>query len=140
MSLSVVMCLSVSLLAPWSTRAALWSSHCCLERSSGLQKASLDCSEAKQPFPVWNKSKPPLPTLQLVIYSVNLSMSSLRPNLHMSKQERNQRPSSMVSESSTAGTTSTLEAKPGPRVSSWSLVFAFYSFIFIKPPLNQKST
>nr|XP_023419055.1 pleckstrin homology domain-containing family A member 7 isoform X1 [Cavia porcellus]XP_023419056.1 pleckstrin homology domain-containing family A member 7 isoform X1 [Cavia porcellus] len=38
------------------------------------------------------------------------------PNLHMSKQERNQRPSSMVSESSTAGTTSTLEAKPGPRI------------------------
>ncbi|XP_033620004.1 pleckstrin homology domain-containing family A member 7 isoform X3 [Fukomys damarensis] len=34
----------------------------------------------------------------------------------MSKQERNQRPSSMVSESSTAGTTSTLEAKPGPKI------------------------
>ncbi|XP_021119510.1 pleckstrin homology domain-containing family A member 7 isoform X2 [Heterocephalus glaber] len=37
-------------------------------------------------------------------------------NLHMSKQEKNQRPSSMVSESSTAGTTSTLEAKPGPKI------------------------
>ncbi|XP_052619084.1 pleckstrin homology domain-containing family A member 7 isoform X9 [Peromyscus californicus insignis] len=35
---------------------------------------------------------------------------------HMSKQERNQRPSSMVSETSTAGTTSTLEAKPGPKI------------------------
>ncbi|XP_060222967.1 pleckstrin homology domain-containing family A member 7 isoform X9 [Meriones unguiculatus] len=34
----------------------------------------------------------------------------------MSKQERNQRPSSMVSETSTAGTTSTLEAKPGPKI------------------------
>ncbi|CAO2582944.1 Pleckstrin homology domain-containing family A member 7 [Lemmus lemmus] len=38
------------------------------------------------------------------------------PHPHMSKQERNQRPSSMVSETSTAGTTSTLEAKPGPRI------------------------
>ncbi|KAM4846598.1 pleckstrin homology domain-containing family A member 7 isoform 1-T1 [Thomomys bottae] len=38
------------------------------------------------------------------------------PNSHMSKQERNQRPSSMVSETSTAGTTSTLEAKPGPKI------------------------
>ncbi|XP_045413553.1 pleckstrin homology domain-containing family A member 7 isoform X2 [Lemur catta] len=38
------------------------------------------------------------------------------PNPHMSKQERNQRPSSMVSETSTAGTTSTLEAKPGPKI------------------------
>uniref|UniRef100_A0A5F9D4L6 Pleckstrin homology domain containing A7 n=1 Tax=Oryctolagus cuniculus TaxID=9986 RepID=A0A5F9D4L6_RABIT len=35
---------------------------------------------------------------------------------HMSKQERNQRPSSMVSETSTAGTASTLEAKPGPKI------------------------
>ncbi|XP_076797588.1 pleckstrin homology domain-containing family A member 7 isoform X11 [Arvicanthis niloticus] len=34
----------------------------------------------------------------------------------MSKQERNQRPASMVSETSTAGTTSTLEAKPGPKI------------------------
>uniref|UniRef100_A0A8D1EUI5 Pleckstrin homology domain containing A7 n=1 Tax=Sus scrofa TaxID=9823 RepID=A0A8D1EUI5_PIG len=34
----------------------------------------------------------------------------------MSKQERNQRPSSMVSETSTAGTTSTVEAKPGPKI------------------------
>ncbi|XP_078196816.1 pleckstrin homology domain-containing family A member 7 isoform X21 [Callithrix jacchus] len=34
----------------------------------------------------------------------------------MSKQDRNQRPSSMVSETSTAGTTSTLEAKPGPKI------------------------
>nr|XP_012636136.1 pleckstrin homology domain-containing family A member 7 isoform X7 [Microcebus murinus]XP_012636137.1 pleckstrin homology domain-containing family A member 7 isoform X7 [Microcebus murinus] len=34
----------------------------------------------------------------------------------MSKQERNQRPSSMVSETSTAGTASTLEAKPGPKI------------------------
>ncbi|KAB1272126.1 Pleckstrin homology domain-containing family A member 7 [Camelus dromedarius] len=39
-----------------------------------------------------------------------------RPNPHMSKQERNQRPSSMVSETSTAGTTSTVEAKPGPKI------------------------
>ena len=39
----------------------------------------------------------------------------------MSKQEGNQRPSSMVSETSTAGTTSTMEAKPGPKVSSWPL-------------------
>uniref|UniRef100_A0A8D1NTG6 Pleckstrin homology domain containing A7 n=2 Tax=Sus scrofa TaxID=9823 RepID=A0A8D1NTG6_PIG len=38
------------------------------------------------------------------------------PNPHMSKQERNQRPSSMVSETSTAGTTSTVEAKPGPKI------------------------
>ncbi|XP_063498003.1 pleckstrin homology domain-containing family A member 7 isoform X4 [Symphalangus syndactylus] len=38
------------------------------------------------------------------------------PNPHMSKQDRNQRPSSMVSETSTAGTASTLEAKPGPRI------------------------
>ncbi|XP_037695252.1 pleckstrin homology domain-containing family A member 7 isoform X2 [Choloepus didactylus] len=38
------------------------------------------------------------------------------PNLHMSKQERNQRPASMVSETSTTGTTSTLEAKPGPKI------------------------
>lgn len=38
------------------------------------------------------------------------------PHPHMSKQERNQRPSSMVSETSTAGTTSTLEAKPGPKI------------------------
>ncbi|EHH52326.1 hypothetical protein EGM_12751 [Macaca fascicularis] len=41
---------------------------------------------------------------------------SHRPNPHMSKQERNQRPSSMVSETSTAGTASTLEAKPGPKI------------------------
>ncbi|XP_043757952.1 pleckstrin homology domain-containing family A member 7 isoform X6 [Cervus elaphus] len=34
----------------------------------------------------------------------------------MSKQERNQRPSSMVSETSTAGTTSTVEAKAGPKI------------------------
>ncbi|XP_037006482.2 pleckstrin homology domain-containing family A member 7 isoform X6 [Artibeus jamaicensis] len=38
------------------------------------------------------------------------------PNPHMSKQERNQRPSSMVSETSTTGTTSTVEARPGPRI------------------------
>ncbi|XP_043757932.1 pleckstrin homology domain-containing family A member 7 isoform X4 [Cervus elaphus] len=38
------------------------------------------------------------------------------PNPHMSKQERNQRPSSMVSETSTAGTTSTVEAKAGPKI------------------------
>ncbi|XP_040351654.1 pleckstrin homology domain-containing family A member 7 isoform X12 [Herpailurus yagouaroundi] len=38
------------------------------------------------------------------------------PHPHMSKQERNQRPSSMVSETSTAGTTSTVEAKPGPKI------------------------
>ncbi|XP_036077651.1 pleckstrin homology domain-containing family A member 7 isoform X4 [Rousettus aegyptiacus] len=38
------------------------------------------------------------------------------PNPHMSKQERNQRPSSMVSETSTTGTTSTVEAKPGPKI------------------------
>ncbi|XP_076970243.1 pleckstrin homology domain-containing family A member 7 isoform X5 [Tamandua tetradactyla] len=38
------------------------------------------------------------------------------PNPHMSKQERNQRPASMVSETSTTGTTSTLEARPGPRI------------------------
>ncbi|XP_054517184.1 pleckstrin homology domain-containing family A member 7 isoform X14 [Pan troglodytes] len=37
-------------------------------------------------------------------------------NPHMSKQDRNQRPSSMVSETSTAGTASTLEAKPGPKI------------------------
>ncbi|XP_015852849.1 pleckstrin homology domain-containing family A member 7 isoform X3 [Peromyscus maniculatus bairdii] len=48
------------------------------------------------------------------------------PHLHMSKQERNQRPSSMVSETSTAGTTSTLEAKPGPKiVKSSSKVHSF---------------
>ncbi|XP_015445125.1 pleckstrin homology domain-containing family A member 7 isoform X6 [Pteropus alecto] len=34
----------------------------------------------------------------------------------MSKQEKNQRPSSMVSETSTTGTTSTVEAKPGPKI------------------------
>ncbi|XP_015445116.1 pleckstrin homology domain-containing family A member 7 isoform X3 [Pteropus alecto] len=38
------------------------------------------------------------------------------PNPHMSKQEKNQRPSSMVSETSTTGTTSTVEAKPGPKI------------------------
>lgn len=38
----------------------------------------------------------------------------------MLKQERNQRPSSMVSETSTAGTTSTLEAKPGPKITKSS--------------------
>ncbi|KAF6105537.1 pleckstrin homology domain containing A7 [Phyllostomus discolor] len=38
------------------------------------------------------------------------------PNPHMLKQERNQRPSSMVSETSTTGTTSTVEARPGPRI------------------------
>ncbi|XP_053781399.1 pleckstrin homology domain-containing family A member 7 isoform X4 [Desmodus rotundus] len=38
------------------------------------------------------------------------------PSPHMSKQERNQRPSSMVSETSTTGTTSTVEARPGPRI------------------------
>ncbi|XP_008851753.1 pleckstrin homology domain-containing family A member 7 isoform X2 [Nannospalax galili] len=38
----------------------------------------------------------------------------------MSKQERDQRPSSMVSETSTAGTTSTLEAKPGPKITKSS--------------------
>ncbi|XP_030774824.1 pleckstrin homology domain-containing family A member 7 isoform X3 [Rhinopithecus roxellana] len=37
-------------------------------------------------------------------------------NPHMSKHEKNQRPSSMVSETSTAGTASTLEAKPGPKI------------------------
>ncbi|XP_051048707.1 pleckstrin homology domain-containing family A member 7 isoform X4 [Phodopus roborovskii] len=42
------------------------------------------------------------------------------PHPHMSKQERNQRPSSMVSETSTAGTTSTLEAKPGPKITKSS--------------------
>nr|XP_055211872.1 pleckstrin homology domain-containing family A member 7 isoform X5 [Gorilla gorilla gorilla] len=40
----------------------------------------------------------------------------IEPNPHMSKQDRNQRPSSMVSETSTAGTASTLEAKPGPKI------------------------
>ncbi|XP_036905880.1 pleckstrin homology domain-containing family A member 7 isoform X3 [Sturnira hondurensis] len=38
------------------------------------------------------------------------------PNPHMLKQERNQRPSSMVSETSTTGTPSTVEARPGPRI------------------------
>ncbi|XP_030098364.1 pleckstrin homology domain-containing family A member 7 isoform X14 [Mus musculus] len=48
------------------------------------------------------------------------------PHPHMSKPERNQRPSSMVSETSTAGTTSTLEAKPGPKiVKSSSKVHSF---------------
>lgn len=37
-------------------------------------------------------------------------------NPHMSKQERNLRPSSMVSETSTTATTSTMEAKPGPKI------------------------
>ncbi|KAF6333958.1 pleckstrin homology domain containing A7 [Rhinolophus ferrumequinum] len=37
-------------------------------------------------------------------------------NPHMSKQERNLRPSSMVSETSTTGTASTMEAKPGPKI------------------------
>ncbi|XP_046494128.1 pleckstrin homology domain-containing family A member 7 isoform X6 [Equus quagga] len=45
-----------------------------------------------------------------------LGLCGGRPNPHMSKQERNQRPSSMVSETSTAGTTSTVEAKPGPKI------------------------
>ncbi|TKC47570.1 hypothetical protein EI555_013699 [Monodon monoceros] len=43
----------------------------------------------------------------------------------MSKQERNQRPSSMVSETSTAGTTSTVEAKPGPKIIKSSKVHSF---------------
>ncbi|XP_024587334.1 pleckstrin homology domain-containing family A member 7 isoform X5 [Neophocaena asiaeorientalis asiaeorientalis] len=47
------------------------------------------------------------------------------PNPHMSKQERNQRPSSMVSETSTAGTTSTVEAKPGPKIIKSSKVHSF---------------
>ncbi|XP_060033072.1 pleckstrin homology domain-containing family A member 7 isoform X4 [Erinaceus europaeus] len=38
------------------------------------------------------------------------------PNPHMLKQERSQRPSSMVSETSIAGTSSTVEAKPGPKI------------------------
>ncbi|XP_038619975.1 pleckstrin homology domain-containing family A member 7 isoform X3 [Tachyglossus aculeatus] len=48
-------------------------------------------------------------------------------NSHMSKQETNQRPSSMVSETSTAGTASTLDMKPGPKVlkSSSSKVHSF---------------
>ncbi|XP_028915581.1 pleckstrin homology domain-containing family A member 7 isoform X2 [Ornithorhynchus anatinus] len=41
-------------------------------------------------------------------------------NSHMSKQETNQRPSSMVSETSTAGTASTLDMKPGPKVLKYS--------------------
>ncbi|XP_039707443.1 pleckstrin homology domain-containing family A member 7 isoform X9 [Pteropus medius] len=45
-----------------------------------------------------------------------LGLCGGRPNPHMSKQERNQRPSSMVSETSTTGTTSTVEAKPGPKI------------------------
>ncbi|XP_060015579.1 pleckstrin homology domain-containing family A member 7 isoform X1 [Lagenorhynchus albirostris] len=47
------------------------------------------------------------------------------PNPHMSKRERNQRPSSMVSETSTAGTTSTVEAKPGPKIIKSSKVHSF---------------
>ncbi|XP_024902155.1 pleckstrin homology domain-containing family A member 7 isoform X5 [Pteropus alecto] len=45
-----------------------------------------------------------------------LGLCGGRPNPHMSKQEKNQRPSSMVSETSTTGTTSTVEAKPGPKI------------------------
>ncbi|KAG8524273.1 Pleckstrin homology domain-containing family A member 7, partial [Galemys pyrenaicus] len=51
-------------------------------------------------------------------YLKDPSMSPHRPNSHMSKQERNQRPSSMVSETSTAGTSSTVETKPGPKIKS----------------------
>ncbi|XP_054997251.1 pleckstrin homology domain-containing family A member 7 isoform X4 [Sorex araneus] len=47
------------------------------------------------------------------------------PNPHMLKQERNQRPSSMVSETSTAGTSSTLEAKPGPKIKPSNKVHSF---------------
>ncbi|XP_055971836.1 pleckstrin homology domain-containing family A member 7 isoform X3 [Sorex fumeus] len=47
------------------------------------------------------------------------------PNPHMSKQEQNQRPSSMVSETSTAGTSSTLEAKPGPKIKPSNKVHSF---------------
>lgn len=56
----------------------------------------------------------------------------------MSKQERNQRPSSMVSETSTTGTTSTVEAKPGPKVSSWLLTPSLPSLRVAKPLCNQK--
>ncbi|XP_068947204.1 pleckstrin homology domain-containing family A member 7 isoform X1 [Petaurus breviceps papuanus] len=48
------------------------------------------------------------------------------PNPHMSKQEfMNQRPSSMVSETSTVGTTSTLDMKSGPRVIKTNKVHSF---------------
>ncbi|XP_072475668.1 pleckstrin homology domain-containing family A member 7 isoform X10 [Notamacropus eugenii] len=48
------------------------------------------------------------------------------PNPHMSKQEfMNQRPSSMVSETSTVGTTSTLDMKSGPRVIKTSKIHSF---------------
>uniref|UniRef100_UPI00398F3D35 pleckstrin homology domain-containing family A member 7 isoform X3 n=1 Tax=Pristiophorus japonicus TaxID=55135 RepID=UPI00398F3D35 len=40
-----------------------------------------------------------------------------RPNTHMSKQQTDQRPHSMVSETSTAVTTSTVDAAPGSKVS-----------------------
>uniref|UniRef100_A0A5F8G2P5 Pleckstrin homology domain containing A7 n=1 Tax=Monodelphis domestica TaxID=13616 RepID=A0A5F8G2P5_MONDO len=47
-------------------------------------------------------------------------------NSHMSKQEfMNQRPSSMVSETSTIGTTSTLDMKSGPRVIKTSKIHSF---------------
>ncbi|XP_032976227.1 pleckstrin homology domain-containing family A member 7 isoform X7 [Rhinolophus ferrumequinum] len=45
-----------------------------------------------------------------------LGLCGNRSNPHMSKQERNLRPSSMVSETSTTGTASTMEAKPGPKI------------------------
>ncbi|XP_020861028.2 pleckstrin homology domain-containing family A member 7 isoform X1 [Phascolarctos cinereus] len=48
------------------------------------------------------------------------------PNPHMSKQEfMNQRPSSMVSETSTVGTTSTLDMKSGPRVIKTNKIHSF---------------
>ncbi|XP_027708410.1 pleckstrin homology domain-containing family A member 7 isoform X3 [Vombatus ursinus] len=48
------------------------------------------------------------------------------PNPHMSKQEfMNQRPSSMVSETSTVGTTSTSDMKSGPRVIKTSKIHSF---------------
>ncbi|XP_043828429.1 pleckstrin homology domain-containing family A member 7 isoform X7 [Dromiciops gliroides] len=47
-------------------------------------------------------------------------------NSHMSKQEfMNQRPSSMVSETSTVGTTSTLDMKSGPRVIKTNKIHSF---------------
>ncbi|XP_074131267.1 pleckstrin homology domain-containing family A member 7 isoform X2 [Sminthopsis crassicaudata] len=48
------------------------------------------------------------------------------PNPHMSKQEfMNQRPSSMVSETSTIGTASTLDMKSGPRVIKTGKIHSF---------------
>ncbi|ERE80282.1 pleckstrin homology domain-containing family A member 7-like protein [Cricetulus griseus] len=77
--------------------------------------STLDKYTTTQTYPQPSKVRGQLVGTDFLFYHVGP-----RPHPHMSKQERNQRPSSMVSETSTAGTTSTLEAKPGPKITKSS--------------------